>query len=331
MQFAGDYQQPARMAAKLKAIPLPADLSGMSVLDVGCDHGFWCELAANRGASYVLGVDRGREVRGRGFVDLAVENGERIFPPQCSFMHMEVGRQWRTLGRFDLVLVLSVYHHVYEQAGGDHHAVWYWLRRQMADDGVLLWEGPTGPEDSVVARNVSAANHAAYNREMILAAARRWFDVEIIGPALHEPTREVWRCKPRPYTSAAMAATMRSGAGGATLAFQYADGRRIDELTAVLGFEPFPGSLNLHTEAPFEWSQGYFRSQILDVVDRKAGLASRWAARWTRFYPVEISGVPAVAFRFEGERYSNHLVELIAGTRLRSSIPGPGVMLTRML
>lgn len=329
MSFAGDYQQPERMQKKLAAVPAPASMVGMRVLDVGCDHGFWCELAALRGADRVLGIDRGRHVRGRGFVDLPAENAERIKAPACSFARLELGRQWHDFGEFDLVLVLSVYHHIFEQAGGDHAPVWFWLWRHTAAAGVLLWEGPTGVEDSVVARNVSLGHQAAYVRGEILAAARRWFDVEVVGPAIHEPTREVWRCRPLSVPESVAAAEVEAGAGGASKAFEYASGRRMDEIEAILGWRPVPGSLNLRCDRPFDWRRGYFRSQVLDVTNRRAGLLSDWAPRWARFYPVSVSGEPAVAFRFEGERYADNFVELVAPVRLRDELTGTRVILGR--
>ena len=46
-----------RMTDKLKAIPLP-DLTGKRVLDIGCDHGFWTFLSAEK-AKKVVALDRG--------------------------------------------------------------------------------------------------------------------------------------------------------------------------------------------------------------------------------------------------------------------------------
>jgi SAM-dependent methyltransferase len=73
----GDYQTADRMAKKRRAIPLP-ELKGKRVLDVGCDYGWWCREASIAGAKYILGIDRGREVRmvqgGKAFVDLATRN-----------------------------------------------------------------------------------------------------------------------------------------------------------------------------------------------------------------------------------------------------------------
>lgn len=194
MITAGDYQTAARMAAKLEAIPLPDDLTGLSVLDVGCDHGSWCELASQRGASRVLGLDRGREVRtgeGLRFVDLVALNTAQGWP-RCEFRAFDLGTEWTEFGAFDVVLFLSVYHHVYGETG-DHARIWRWLRAHTA--GELLWEGPVDERDSVA--RMLTHERGGYTREAIWAAASEVFEVEHIGPALHRAHREVWRCVPR--------------------------------------------------------------------------------------------------------------------------------------
>lgn len=304
-----DYQTPERMALKEKAIPLP-DLAGKSVLDVGCDHGHWCWLAAECGASEIFGLDRGRKVNGV-IINIAARNAliatERKLP--CVFDQIDIGHQWKEYGPFDVVLCFSMYHHVYENCQ-DHDPIWFWLRLHTA--GELLWENPTGIEDAVVRINVSHR----YVRDEIMAAAERYFDVEVIGPALHVPTREVWRCKPKPLVPIRRKGKVRSGVGGATKAFEYAGGRRVDELERTLGICMLPGSLNVSLDYPFDWESRYFRAMILDVKDRKAGLDSEWVPRWARFYPVSAMSKDAFVFRFEGERYDEDFVELIAATRL---------------
>lgn len=44
-------------AYKLTRLKMPDDLSGQSVLDIGCNEGFFCDQAARRGATRVLGID----------------------------------------------------------------------------------------------------------------------------------------------------------------------------------------------------------------------------------------------------------------------------------
>ena len=191
----------ARMQKKLDAIPLP-DLKGKEVLDIGCDNGFWSYLAAQEGAAYVLGIDRNRPIRERGFTDLIVENRRIVddhpWLKTCEFREMDLGRQWHELRRFDVIFMFSMYHHVFQNTGGDHAPIWYWLRRQIKDDGVLLWENPVDDTDNTVRMDVDWQLQPRYRKDEILAAAAQYFDYEYIGPALHEPSREVYRFTPKP-------------------------------------------------------------------------------------------------------------------------------------
>jgi hypothetical protein len=332
METQPDYQTPSRMALKLRAIPLP-EFKGKRVLDCGTDFAAWAFLAAERGAADVLGLDRNRSIRGGGAIDLIEMNRRQANSRghrQCRFERINLGREWREFGKFEVIFLLSVYHHFYECAGGDHAPIWFWLSRHCAPGAQLLWEGPIDDSDPVVRANVSAQNRHGYSRDAILTAACRWFEAEFIGPALHEPTREVWRFTRNNieygFESRARAV---AGAGGATPAFLYADGRRIAEIETALGSRPVPGSLNLETENPFTWDQNYYRAQLLDVTERGRGLDVNWAARWARFYPVKMEGQAAWALRFEGETYRANFVELIADHRLRDHLVTEQCLLTR--
>lgn len=316
-----DYQTSQRMTLKERAIPLP-EMKGKSVLDIGCDHGHWCWLAAVKGAAKIVGLDRGRKVKGED-IDLCTRNDliakDKGYP--CSFDPIDLGKQWKEYGRFDVVFCFSMYHHVFENCG-DHRAIWFWLWRHTA--GELLWENPTDDSDSVVRANVSADKRARYAIREILEAAESYFETEFIGPALHVPTRKVYRFKPRPVSNLVLIGKTEDGQGGATKAFNHADGRRIREIEHVLGVRVLPGSLNARLERDFEWDRGYYRAQILDLTNRDGDFDGMWLPRWARFYPVIAGGHPAFAFRFEGERYPANFVELIAETKLRKTVRPDG-------
>lgn len=335
--FTPDYQTPQRMEAKLRAIPLP-DLEGKRVLDVGTDHGFWAMLASDRGAMAVLGLDRGRPVKGRGFVDLVEQNRARKYP-KCWFERINLGAQWHEFGAHDVVFLFSLYHHIYQAAGGDHTPIWAWLARHCTRDGEVLWENPIDCTDSVVRRNVEAQHHAGYNLGAILAAAAAaGFSGEYIGPAIHEPTREVWRFRRTNQEARTFCAgEIHPGAGGASKAFAHAEGNRIREVREILGWSPYPGSLNVKLAHDFDWDRGYYRARVSDLVDRKAGLNSAWAPQWARFYPCRVAAqdgnsdsISCVAFRFEKDRtrYPANFVELLAPGRLRDDLTAPEVTLS---
>lgn len=308
-----------RMQKKLKAIPLP-DLNGKFVLDIGCDFGFWTWLSIKNGASKVVGLDRNRMVRNMGFVDLIKANQEvalsQGWSGKTDFQHIEIGKQYRDIGKFDVAYCFSMYHHAYQCAGGDHLSLWFWFRRQLKSGGVLLWENPVNSQDGVVQANVSKEYWDDYNMDSILYSASQYFSYERIGPALHEPHREVYRFTANPDYRASLKGFVEKGGSGAHKAFQYAGGRRMKEIGHVLAINPYPGSLNVRTLLTFPWEENYFRAEIMDVVDRTKGLDGDWAKRWMRFYPLKANGTKAYAIRFEGEEYSQHFVELVSEDRI---------------
>lgn len=320
-----------RMVQKLRAIaPTGLNFSGKTVLDVGCDHGFWCFFAADEGADSVLGVDRGRNVRGEGFIDLVGRNLETSFLQgydNVDFDTFEAGKQWFDLGPFNIVLMMSLYHHIYQNTGGDHRSIWYWLARQTNDQ--VLWENPTDVRDAVVQANVDVDYHSGYTRENILNAALEWFDIDYQGPAEHEPYREVWLLKRKPHDAQKITGKVVSGAGGATKAFLHNNSARIKELKEMLGSEMLPGSMNVVVDAPFNWDSQYFRGMLSDVCERGKGLDVEWVKRPVRLYPVVVAGAQAYALRFEGESYPDNFIELIADHKLRDCIDDKFVEIVR--
>ncbi len=238
--LAGDYQTAQRMAAKLQAIPLPDDFTGLRVLDVGCDHGYWCKLASDRGAAEVVGVDRGRKVRGKGFVDLVRRNTQQQWP-RCRFVEANLGIEWPVLGEFDLVLCFSLYHHWYGQCG-DHYRIWQWLAQHTAPSGMLLWEGPYDTKDSTAAHvtarvGVTMERVGDYTRASIMQAAEVFFDLEVIGPALHRGYREVWRGLLRRDDNADLRKSVSRRGHGVRRIHRTADARGVQdgELVSVPG------------------------------------------------------------------------------------------------
>ena len=319
-----------RMADKLTAIGRVWSPYGKSVLDVGCDFGFWSFLASQEGAVEILGVDRNRQVRDVGWVDLIKRNREvsRAFPMhnRVGFQQANLGKQWHEFGEFDIVLCLSLYHHIFENCG-EHEPVWFWLWRHCKE--TLIWENPVSTDDVVVQHNVRKDYHPIYIKECILRAAKRFFHVEVLGPAIHSPTREVWVCTPLEKEPHSVCGDAIPGAGGATKAFEYAEGRRIREIETILGIEPYPGSLNVRLDDPFNWDHAYYPGHMLDVKDRSKGLESAWRGRKVRFYPVEVDRlgkvvkVKAYGMRFVGEHYPEDFLELVSPIRLRNKLSTP--------
>lgn len=311
-----DYQTSERMALKKKAIPLP-DLKQKTVLDIGCDHGWWCWEAVGLGASSVLGLDRNRKINGSDF-DLIAFNSAvaKNRGDPCEFRKINLGVQWHEFGKHDVTFCFSMYHHVYQNCA-DHNSIWYWFWRHT--DEVLIWENPVSTDDPVVRMHVTHP----YNEQDIRRAAERYFEIEDVGPALHVPTRTVWRCWPKLRDRKTYKAKMQKGIGGSTKAFDHDDGQRRKHISDILGERIISGSLNTRTDKPFHWDEDYYRSYITDPVDRK-NIDGPWAFRPMRFYPVDaciLRTLGAYALRFENEKYDQNFVELIANHRLRDTRP----------
>lgn len=86
---------------------LPDDLSNKSVLDVGCNGGFYCVEAKRRGAGRVLGVDGQRQhVRQALFV-------RKVLGLELEFRRFSVyDLNLETVGRFDITLALGLVYHL---------------------------------------------------------------------------------------------------------------------------------------------------------------------------------------------------------------------------
>ena len=57
-----DHTGSSKSADKLVKLKLPGNLSGASVLDIGCNEGFFCDAVLKRGAARVVGIDRNAEI-----------------------------------------------------------------------------------------------------------------------------------------------------------------------------------------------------------------------------------------------------------------------------
>lgn len=101
--FLGDY--PSNKWAGFSHV-LPADLKGASVLDIGCNAGFYCLEMKRRNAGYVLGVDTDDR-----YLNQARFAADRL-GVEIEYKKMSV-YDLGALGRaFDLVLFMGVFYHL---------------------------------------------------------------------------------------------------------------------------------------------------------------------------------------------------------------------------
>jgi len=93
--------------AKLEMMELPADMSGMNVLDIGCNEGFFAFESERRGAAKVVALDKSREAAAK--FDLV----KRALDSRVEFRRIKLTNLLpKESGRFDLVFFLSVFHHL---------------------------------------------------------------------------------------------------------------------------------------------------------------------------------------------------------------------------
>jgi SAM-dependent methyltransferase len=114
-------------AKKLIALQLP-QLIGKSFLDIGCNEGFFCNQAKQKGASRVVGIDQDKS---------SVEKAKSLYPG-IEFLC----QSWAKLpaGPFDVILHSSAMHYAadpYQHIKRIHEA--------LADDGLFILECGIAP------------------------------------------------------------------------------------------------------------------------------------------------------------------------------------------
>lgn len=92
---------------KIAMMNLPDDLSGKSVLDIGCSEGFYSFQFESRGATKILAVDKHPDAC-RKFRLIHELRESRVQFKEIDFF--ELNRE--EIGRHDIVLFLAVFHHV---------------------------------------------------------------------------------------------------------------------------------------------------------------------------------------------------------------------------
>lgn len=110
---------------KLERLKIPSDLSGKRVLDIGCNEGYFCNLARARGAKEVIGID---------YVPASIEFAKAKYPREgISFLC----RGWDKLpdGPFDLMIWSSAMH--YES---DAAAIARKILERLAPGGLFILE-----------------------------------------------------------------------------------------------------------------------------------------------------------------------------------------------
>jgi tRNA (mo5U34)-methyltransferase len=101
--FLGDYPQ---IKWRHFSSAIPEDLTGKSVLDVGCNAGFYSIQMKRRGAERVVGIDSDEKYLAQARFAAKVSNAE------IEFRNLSVYRVADLRERFDLVLFMGVLYHL---------------------------------------------------------------------------------------------------------------------------------------------------------------------------------------------------------------------------
>jgi len=148
--FLGDYP---RTKFQRFAGALPRDLRGKTVLDVGCNAGFYAFEMARRGADRVVGIDRDRRYLAQ--ARLASE----VLGLPVELRELDVYRVAELDERFDVVIFMGVLYHL-------RHPLLALdlLRDHVARDLLLFQSMLRGPEPVPVARDYPFAETAVFDR-----------------------------------------------------------------------------------------------------------------------------------------------------------------------
>ncbi len=157
---------------KLAALYLPP-LKGKSLLDVGCNTGFFCGFAAFQGASKVRGIDKSSE-----FIERA-----KLWFPECSF----VCADWEEMGQqqYDVILCLSAIHYA-----DDYQRFIDAIMQRLDKNGVFVLELGIAPGDEAVfvpvERHISetATDCCNFPTRAMLQQLLQPYVYKLIGPSV---------------------------------------------------------------------------------------------------------------------------------------------------
>lgn len=94
---------------KLQRIHLPDDLQGKTVLDIGCNNGFFSFECEKRGAK-VLAIERPNALKSD---ILGFKTAKRILNSNVEFKFLDIyDEKIKNLGKFDIVLALGLLYHL---------------------------------------------------------------------------------------------------------------------------------------------------------------------------------------------------------------------------
>lgn len=111
IKLTDDYVTPGETGTaevdKLDMMGLPLSLEGLSILDVGCNEGFYSFELEKRGAAPILAIDKDQSATDK-FALVSQFFKSKVEFRQVDLMDLDPAE----VGQFDIVLCLAVFHHL---------------------------------------------------------------------------------------------------------------------------------------------------------------------------------------------------------------------------
>lgn len=150
----------------------PKDMTGLSMLDIGCNKGFFCFEAFLRNAEKITGIDVLQNIIR--ILNEITETSECL--SNIEFISGGFSEKLKELGLFDIILFSSSYHYVYTDFLS--HDRIFKILSDICKDRVII-ELPMERDDnfarSVLEKKCSGEALYAYNYHAILNSASKYF------------------------------------------------------------------------------------------------------------------------------------------------------------
>jgi SAM-dependent methyltransferase len=198
----GDSDSPGKLAR----LHLPADLTGLSVLDVACNEGFFCQEAWRRGATRVVGLDKNPD-----FVERARQRDSKTEYLEMDYLDLPSLEEG-----FDVILLLSAMHYAL-----DPQKLLQDILDMLAPEGLFVLECGVAPGrkpdwvtvERPVGDVVKHPTHAMLVKVLRRASIRRiGASVDQVGDPIERHVYHV-----RPLKPIALLVSGPSGSGKTTL------------------------------------------------------------------------------------------------------------------
>lgn len=174
---------------KLERLRLPQDMSGWRVLDIGCNEGFFCNVAATRGAREVVALD---------FTAGFLESGLARYPHPAIDWCLRDWRDPLPAGPFDLVMWCSAMHY-----DADPARMFARIADILSPTGLFVLEcgvAPSGGREMVLVARHSDNCWYPTHEFLHRALEQRFVPVRVAAPEATQGDpvpREAFQCRLR--------------------------------------------------------------------------------------------------------------------------------------